>query len=434
MSQDHESSSDEGEEAKLANSRQTKSGLLQFEYKGRTATLRTAADIIAWIAERKKNFPTAAKAEAAKRDAEESRKKAEKSRKEGAEAQRLQRLGMEKARQEDLRKKALETLGLKKTRKDLDNQHLTRMKEDEDPVTKAAMKMERLKYKLEKAQKNARKAEEAMARMQQGSVPVKEAEPENAGSSGLPPKLAGAQNLATPPGETCEPKTGPEPSDEIAKLRAELLKDEEDNVSSNGSVSGIPSDLCVSDVDIDDSENDSDEDDATSSSGSSSSSISNSVSQSELDSDSPPEALTSKRNAPDRVPPPPRTDATSKSARTMDDIKPTRNPCRNILRTGRCQFGNRCQYSHDISEQGKDFRKGGGEGRVGDGDGGRDRFGKTHGKSRGNEKSGGKTGRKGLYQIMVEKEVEEERRAVMEVILSMGKRGMLGGADAQPVS
>ena len=49
--------------------------VLQFEYKGRTASLRTAAEIAAWIAERKKNYPTQAKAEAAKKESAEKKRK-----------------------------------------------------------------------------------------------------------------------------------------------------------------------------------------------------------------------------------------------------------------------------------------------------------------------------------------------------------------------
>ena len=65
---------------------------LSVEYKGSTSTLRTPADVAAWIAERKRKYPTAAKRETARKEAEEKRKifEAEKEgRREAAQAARL---------------------------------------------------------------------------------------------------------------------------------------------------------------------------------------------------------------------------------------------------------------------------------------------------------------------------------------------------------
>lgn len=431
-SQDHESSSDEDEEAKLANhipsGTQSNTALLQFEYKGRTATLQTAADIAAWIAERKKNFPTAAKAEVAKREAEEKGRKWEAGKRERGEVLRLQRLEQEKVRQEELRKRALESLGPKKGKKE-DIQDVTRQKKEEDSVTKAAKKMEKLKRKLEKAQSDARRAEEALARMQHGNKTIEKDGSKSSGSLELPSKSPVVGTLATPPSETHEPQ--PRPVDELAKLKAELLNDEDvDGASSNASVTSS---------DIED-------DDATSSSGSSSTPEPDPASESEPDtdsaSDSPPDKITSKRTAPDRVLPPPRIDPSSKPSHAMDENKNPRprNPCRNMLRTGRCQFGSRCRYSHDLSSSKNSPGGGRDEGGVEDRRGGdaaaaRVREGKSQGQSRGQgkEKTIGriKTERKGLFRIMVEKEVEEERRAVMGVIMEMGERGLLGESETE---
>ena len=68
---DSESENDGDEEAALTGNAQDG---LSIEYKGSTSTLRTSADIAAWIAERKRKYPTAAKREFAKREAEEKRK------------------------------------------------------------------------------------------------------------------------------------------------------------------------------------------------------------------------------------------------------------------------------------------------------------------------------------------------------------------------
>ena len=86
---DSESENDGDEEAALTGNAQDG---LSIEYKGSTSTLRTSADIAAWIAERKRKYPTAARRETARREAEEKRKKFEaqrKARQEAAQAARV---------------------------------------------------------------------------------------------------------------------------------------------------------------------------------------------------------------------------------------------------------------------------------------------------------------------------------------------------------
>jgi Nuclear fragile X mental retardation-interacting protein 1 (NUFIP1) len=427
-SQDHESSSDEDEEAKLAtltpSATQPDAALLKFEYGGQTATLETAADIAAYIAERKKKYPTATKVEAAKRDAEEERSKWEEAKKQKAEALRARRLEHEKIRQDELRKRALESLGSKKAKnEEAHDKDMIGKQKDQDSVTKGLSKMEKLKRKLEKAQRDARKAEQAMAQLQQSSVVI-----EAKGREGsetvveTASKSPSAATLATPPCEASAKQPGA--ADEIAKLKAELLRDAHvDDVSSNASLTS---------TDMDGYEDETD--DATSSSGSSSTGVSGSDSDS--DPDRSPDQITSKRTAPDRVLPPPRIGPLSQPTQTWEEsqIAHARNPCRNMVRTGHCQFGRRCRYSHDLTSSMD------GPGRVRDGgcDTRNDRRSggvqASAGRGRGQDREGGgisklkgdtRPARKGLYHIMVEKEVEAEQRAVVAVILEMGKKGML---------
>lgn len=395
---ENESSSDEDEEAKLANSTASTTGsnsaLYSFEYKGRLSTLQTAADIAAWIAERKKRFPTAAKAEAARKEAEKKRREWEKSKKEKAEAQRLQRLEREKAKQEELRKRALESVRAKKVKDEEKHQTAPEGNTGEEVVTKTAIKTEKLRRKLEKAQRDARKAQEALARIRQESIDTKKPASDKDVPSGLHPKLPRTNTLVTSHAET---------EDDIKKLKEKLLKDDDDHLLN---ASDVSSEISLS---VDDSDTDS-IDDYTSSCGSSSvcDSEADPRSSSDQDSDSGPEELTSKRTAPDRVPPPPRTTtstSTSKpDASTSNPDHRSQIPCRNMFRSGRCHYGDQCRYSHELPEKmarGRERRK------QNDGVGEKQK------------------GRKSLYQVMVEKEVEAERREVVEVILRMGERGML---------
>lgn len=72
--------------------------------------------------------------------------------------------------------------------------------------------------------------------------------------------------------------------------------------------------------------------------------ISESVSSEDEDSDDDvPDEMTSRRQGPDRVPPPPREGQTRRS-----------KPCRDFQRRGKCPRGSHCRYSHDLSTEGKD--------------------------------------------------------------------------------
>jgi len=427
-SQDHESSSDEDEEAKLAMNiplvTQPNAAPRNFEYGGHTATLETAADIAAWIAERRKNFPSASKVEAAKREAEEKRSKWEEAKKERAEVLRSQRLDQEKIRQDELRKRVLESLGSKKAKNEEGRDKDLVAKKDDESVTKGVQKMEKLKRKLEKAQRDARKAELALAQLQQGSITIEAGGRQgNDSLAEIASKSPDAATLATPQCETNEQEL--RAADEIAKLKAELLKDADvDDASSNASLTS---------TDMDGSDDDAD--DATSSSGSSSNGVSGSESDSDLDRS--PDQITSKRTAPDRVLPPPRIGPSSQPSHASEGNKMAhaRNPCKNMLRTGHCQFGRRCRYSHDLSSSidgpggvrdgGYDIRNDQRSGGAAQASGGRTRGQGREGGGRGQLKQDTRSARKGLYQVMVEKEVEAEMRAVVAVILEMGKKGML---------
>ena len=146
-------------------------------------------------------------------------------------------------------------------------------------------------------------------------------------------------------------------------------------------------------------------DDESTSSSASSSSDSSSDSNA---ADSAPEQATSKRQHPTRVPPPPR--------------RPPKNLCRRLLATGHCYRGAECHYSHDLPDTlpSLDERRGKLKQKR------KDRVGKAKGADTAATATPGKERRKGLWQVMVEKEEEEERKQVLRAIVFMGENGMLG--------
>lgn len=146
---------------------------------------------------------------------------------------------------------------------------------------------------------------------------------------------------------------------------------------------------------------------------------SSTTSDSEVDSDSEsssaPESRTTHRPAkPLRVPPPTRKGLPVAVVPNANDNRPL---CRQFLRTGRCPRGEDCRFSHDLSQKHNGGKSG--------------TWGRQHGK-RGNVPERGRSQeqqgrRKGLYQVLVEKEQEEERRKMLEAICWLGERGMLDG-------
>jgi hypothetical protein len=355
---------DEDEEAKLGTI--TTSGVA-FEYGGRVATLKTPAEIAAWIADRKKRFPTAAKAAHAKEEAQEKQKKWEEEKQANQEARRLQRESYEKEKAAKLQEvargqKVAGRLNTKETAKSrgegTDNAC--------DAAEKARLKTEKLIKKAVKAQKKLTRAQDALKRAQ-GAV-------QTTGSTESTAERSNDQVM----GDVLTRKLAPQIASEDRPVRLGPILDDSD----------------ASSILTSDGEND----EGTSSSGSSSDS------SSESDSDAAPEVLTTKRTATDRVAPPPRVPASTVSTSTQ------LVPCRNIMRYGRCNAGKKCRFSHDPNHS-------------------VDVVMHTRSVKQRESQATGRPKRKGLWEVMVEKEKEEEARAVLRVIVEMGDKGMLDDGD-----
>jgi hypothetical protein len=360
--EDHESSEEEeeaDEESKLAQTGPAAASL-QFTYKGQTAKLQSAADIAAWIAERRKKFPTQARVDEKKKAMEEAKAARDAAR----EAARLEKeKEREKTKQQRLEQKPSE--------------------EAADPALDEALKAQRkadkIRRNLDREQKRFAKAEaaaeaarlkvEALQRQAQGLE-----EPTQVNGSAAPESKQEAEL-------TIESSDSAEAVDPMAL-------DATDTAKAPGSqlvdTSSIPAETVDATADrlegaMDVSSDVSDASDWTSSSGS------ESESESDGDDEAAPEEASSRRQGPERVPPPPR------------EGKKIR--CRHFARSGQCNRGDSCQFSHEVPERGP----------------------KTKAKTV--EKK--EKGRKGLLQALLDRQKEEEDRRAMEVISWLGQNGLL---------
>ena len=356
--EEHESSEEEDDDADEESRLAPKvSGVgqlqqLQINYRGRTSTLGSLADIAAWIEERKKNFPTKARAaEAAdrKRQRDEAQKAASKAQKERRDKQNTEAKEKKKklkADAENERKQAKEAREAKE--------------EPEDAATKAKRKIEKLRRQLEKEEKRIAKAEAQMARaddaiklekhveedpLAQGVKRKRSTSPETLIKADQIDALDETNTVAIKrsalhdaPDSTT---TAPDPLTPTSQPRP---PDESDDMSPPGidlagaavtlpAASAVTQDYTLmSDFSSEISSPDSE--DMTSSSGSSDSSA---------DSDDAPEETISKRDKPERVPPPKRE-------------KP-KQLCKSFMEHGRCRFGDSCRFRHELPDRGSQAAK-----------------------------------------------------------------------------
>ena len=295
--EEHESSEEEDgvdEESKFASG--GGSGVtapLKFSYRGRTATLQSPEDIAAWIEERKKRFPTQAKVEEKKKAMEEARK----------------------AREEALKQKR-ESRKQEKKQPQKDSRGQDQQKASRDPVdaaAKAAQKADKLRQKLLREQKRVAKAE-ADAERARLKLEKLQNEPNRSETGGE--EMNGSQKTQTPVAAehvSLAPEGGK--ADD-----AQHLAETQMEAAEISSLSGMA-----------------DDSDWTSSGGSDDDSSSESDSDHDSDDDAP-EEMTSRREGPERVPPPPR-----------ENVK--KRVCRHFARNGRCLRGDKCNFLHELPER-----------------------------------------------------------------------------------
>lgn len=279
---------------------------VQFEYKGQTSALRTPAEIVAWIAERRKRWPTQEKREAARKEAEEKKRRWEEEKRKKAEVIQAAK----KKRAED----SQNTLVQKRSQKPR-AQSLSVPAAGSDANHEAQARAEHLRRKALRAQKKFEAAESELLK-------------------------ASPDTLA---------------EENVARSTLEGTSDDSED-DSNG---------------LSDSSNLTD---STSSLGA------------DADSDSAPEESSSKVEV-------------EEIANTSRQPPRAKKPCQFFAKHGTCKYGAKCKYSHDANQVSSRHTQ--------------------------IAATGHKTGRKGLWQVMVEREEEEERKKVLNAIIALGKQGVL---------
>lgn len=399
--EDYESSEDEeddaDEEARLAAvaaSAGQGTQLLQFDYKGRTSTLQSSSDITAWIEERRKRFPTKARAAEiaeGKRQREEQQRATNQFR---GEAQEIH--GTE------FRKRQKQKTEREKQRRKCKNA-------SEDTAATSKRKVEKLRKQLEKEEKRIAKAEAQASKdkvdfstevgrtqmLALGKENKKRKRSDSGGSDNAkvedtdlvkPGFQEAASVVPDPLTPTSQPALADEERDHPPKgLNANGAAGRLNSATREGDGTYFPGiarsiqDSSVSMCDSSSNSSPADSEDMTSSSGSSS--------KDDSDDDAPEEAST-KRNGPEKVAPPKR-------------ARPKRI-CREFLHKGLCKRGSRCKYLHELPERGS---YGVGSQEV--------------------KRAEGRKERVGLYQRFVEQEKEQEDYKIVEAILALGEKGLL---------
>lgn len=314
---DHESSEDdegehEDEESKLASAAST--ATTQISYKGKTSTLRTPAEIAAWLAERRKKYPTLAQAEEQKKAAEE------------AKAARQQKMQEQQAKRKEGRKQSDKTSKPSESTDARRKEEIRRnLEREQHRIAKAVAEADAARLRLEALQKEAlglntesEKEEDVLATKE----PIK-------GQSQDP---APGADIKNEPPATVEPlATTPDFEPE-----APTVAQDSGFVTEGSQIKPETSPAGPSQSEIKETEYADYGSDWTSSGGS------NSDSGTDSDSDSAPEQASSRRTGPERVPPPPR--------------EGKKSICRYFARNGRCNRGDQCNFLHEASEKGPKAR------------------------------------------------------------------------------
>ncbi|KAI9819544.1 MAG: hypothetical protein M1827_006994 [Pycnora praestabilis] len=304
--EEHEESEEEedvDEEAALSAAVGAGQAQLQFTYKGQTAVLQSSSEITAWIEERKKRFPT----------------------KQRIEAKRV-----------ELKHRLEES---KKAQIGVTQDKVKQKKENTDPKQNAAKE----KAKMEKARRQLEKRKERLAA--EGAAIARA---EAALAAGQPEQIIQGQKRKREPEAEDNVSMKTEKGNHLQVEDRQCINVENENaLTLNGEISNAAlhqKDPSAAYSELNDPRSSSEAEDAgdsmsiSSSSSDSDDSDHTSLSGPSFSDDEEPEEVPSKRDGPQRVPPPKR-----------------ENPnkiCPSFLRTGHCKFKDKCRWLHELPKRG----------------------------------------------------------------------------------
>ena len=329
-------------------------------FNGKTSTLESEVEIAAWIAERKKRFPTKARAEeAAKRklQIQEEQRLAKQLRK--AEQQKRQREAEQKkkageadaaaakakAKAEKLRRR------LEKVERRLAKEEAKTIKTKPDITSRketitSALNSQQVAIKLELGSEDQQtKTESTTTKQPENEKCIKE-ESKPGSASCLDQTTAHEINVNSTNGE--DPALGPRAVADPLTPMSQVSPDHEGYLSRNSTPAASdqleksepqPNHIAQVPPEIEGTINETDETMSTSSSDISSSEEEDSTSSSGTSSDGDkPEETRSKRDKPEKVP--------------LQNPTKSNSICRAFLNSGRCNRGSHCRFRHELPERG----------------------------------------------------------------------------------
>ncbi|OAL25228.1 hypothetical protein AYO22_05105 [Fonsecaea multimorphosa] len=167
---DSDPEDDEDEEQRLANKASSGVGGYIFEYNGNPLALRTRQEILTWLAERKRRYPTQARVAVAKKEAEKKKRKRE-------EEQKAKREAREEvqAKREQERAERLKAIAKAKQRQEQDRilQSGEETANTDNVAARAKLKADKLRKRALKAQLELERAEEALRLAEMKEVTLK---------------------------------------------------------------------------------------------------------------------------------------------------------------------------------------------------------------------------------------------------------------------
>jgi len=274
---------------------------LQFEYNGQTSVLGSAAEVAAWIAERKKRWPTKARVEEKQRDLSKQQEERTQARNKQQEEQAKLRRRLDNERSE-ARQKMDQAQAPHLQQNPADQAPLAASKDDrlQKSLEKHMLKVEKLRKKLEQSQAGIANSQSSLRNGPERII--------------LPSEAKAQPGYKVTSGVTTH-------SLDTTDRQAETQNSAETNTVEAGHRSGSPSSLELV-------------------------SLASADLNAQADSDSEPTSMDSSEPEEQTNQNPPRNGPPAKRQPQKAKI------CRYFLQSGRCRAGEQCAFAHELPERG----------------------------------------------------------------------------------